>query len=87
VRAAVGAPVLAIDDLSQAISPGDSADDHIAALAAVAAIRSPLRDVLLTPEAAAAIAAIPAANKQNDPINEHEIEQSSIQFSPGERGA
>ena len=36
--AVVGAPVLAIDDVGQAVGVGRGADDHVAAVAAVAAV-------------------------------------------------
>ena len=46
-----GAPVLAIDDVGEAVGPGDGADDDVAAVAAVAAVGPAFGDVLLAPEA------------------------------------
>ena len=54
LAAGVGAPVLAVDDVGEAVAAGDGADDHVAAVAAVAAVRPALGDVLLAPEATAA---------------------------------
>ena len=50
--AALGAPVLAVDDVGEAVGAGDGADDDVAAVAAVAAVGPALGDVLLAAEAA-----------------------------------
>ena len=49
--AALGLPELAIDDLGEAVGPGDRAEDDVAAVAAVAAVGAAFGDVLLAPEA------------------------------------
>ena len=69
--AAVGAPVLAVDDLGQAVGAGHGADDDVAAVAAVAAVRPALGYVLLAPETAASRAAIAAFDEQRYAIDEH----------------
>ncbi len=68
---ASGAPVLAIDDLGQAVGSGHGADDHVAAIAAVAAVRPTLGDVLLAPEAAAARAPVTTLHEKRNSVNEH----------------
>src|SRR5262249_31584772 len=69
--AALGAPELAVDNLGEAVGAGDGADDDRATVAAVAAVRPALGDVLLAAEAAHAGAAVAALDKHLDPINEH----------------
>src|SRR5205085_7618 len=50
--AALGAPVLLMHDRRQAVGAGHGAEDDVAAVAAVAAVRPAARHVLLAPEAA-----------------------------------
>src|SRR5262249_18376830 len=69
----LGSPVLAVPHRRQAIGASHRADDHTAAIAAIAAVRSSLRDVLLAPEAAAAPAAVPAFHIDRDTIDKHDM--------------
>ena len=69
--AVVGAPVLAVDDVGQAVGAGHGADDDVAAVAAVAAVGAAARHVLLAAEATAAAAAVAALDVQSHPIDEH----------------
>src|SRR5262249_2022758 len=56
--AVVGAPVLAIDDVGEAVGTRHGAHDDVAAVAAVAAVGPALRYVLLPPETATARPAV-----------------------------
>ena len=69
--AILGAPVLAIDNVGQAIGAGHGADEDAAAVATVAAVRPAARYVLFAPEAQAAAAAVSTLDVQNHAIDEH----------------
>src|SRR5262249_17517504 len=68
----VRSPVLAIDDLGQAIGARYGADNDTAAIAAVAAVRPTARNVLLAAKADTAAAAVAAFYINGYAINEHE---------------
>ena len=85
--AALGPPVLAIDDLGQAVGAGHGADDDVAAVAAVAAIGAALGNVLFAPEAAAAAAAVAAFDEYGDSIDEHDLQPARFRvYRPLECG-
>ncbi len=71
VGAARCAPVFAMGEFGKAIYAVPRNDDHTAAIAAITPIRPAPRDVLLTPEAEAAIAPLSCAHIDGDTINEH----------------
>ena len=64
-------PVLAVDEVGEAVGAGDGAEDDAAAVAAVAAVGPALGDVLLAAEAEAAAAAVAALDEDLDAIDEH----------------
>src|SRR5207237_338044 len=70
--AALGSPVLAVDDVSKTVGAGNGADDDIAALAAVTAVGPAARDVFLAAEAQATVPPVSTANVDFNPINEHD---------------
>ncbi len=82
--AGFGNPVLAVDDLGEAVSAGHGADDDVAAVAAVAAVGPATRHVLLAPEAAAAGAAVPSLDIESYPIHESHVARrnSTERFPP-----
>jgi hypothetical protein len=61
-----------MDDLGQAIRAGHGADDDIAAVSSVAAIRTTLGHVFLAPETTAARTAIAALYEYRYPIDKHD---------------
>src|SRR5262249_29797568 len=69
--ALLGPPVLAMDDVGQAVRPGHGANNHAAAVAAGAAASPAARYVLPPPEAATAAAAIAALDVECHAIHEH----------------
>src|SRR5262245_6032159 len=62
--AGVGAPVLAVDDLGEAVGAGDGADDDVAAVGPAAG------DILLAAETTAAGAAVPGLDVDGESVNE-----------------
>ena len=71
LAAAFGPPVLAIDDVGEAVGAGDRTDNDVAAVAAIAAVGAALGHILLAPEATAARAAVAALDVNRHPIHEY----------------
>ena len=71
VFAACRLPVALVREVGQVRMTFGSAEDHAAAMPAVAAIGAASRRVLLTPKAEAAIAPSPSLHENRDPIDEH----------------
>ncbi len=70
--AAIGrARMLAMHDSRQAVRVGQGANDNVAAIAAVAAVRTAFGDILLAPKAAGAVAAVAAFDVHHHSIDEH----------------
>src|SRR5262249_10584626 len=76
-----GAPVLAVDDLGEAVGAGDGADDDVAAVAAVAAVGPAAGDVLLAAEAAATGAAVAGLDVEGESIDEGHDESRTAQLA------
>src|SRR5262249_3249262 len=68
VAAIIGAPVLAVDNVGEAVGAGHGADDHAAGVAAVTAIGAALGDVFFATKARRAPAAVTALDIQNNTI-------------------
>src|SRR5262249_56738958 len=76
-----GAPVLAVDDVGEAVGAGDGADDDVAAVAAVAAVGPAAGDVLLAAEAAATGAAVAGLDVEGESIDEGHDESRTAQLA------
>src|SRR5262249_39982493 len=85
--AALRLPELAIDDLREAVGPGDRTEDDVAAVAPVAAVGSPLGDVLLAPEAAHPAASVAPLHEDGDAIDEHINSPNSSRSAATRSGA
>ena len=72
VLAPVGLPVALGREVGEVGEALDGADDDVAAVAAVAAVRPAPGDVLLAPEAQAAVAAVAPSDEDRDPVHEHD---------------
>src|SRR5262249_49019184 len=64
-------PVLAIDDLGQAVGARDGANDQVAAVAAIAAVGPAARHVFFPAETAAAAASVATLHEDNYSVHEH----------------
>ena len=69
--AVLGLPVLLHGEAGEVVGVRVGADDDGPAVAAVAAVRPALGDVLLPPERRRPAAAVPALHEQFDAIDEH----------------
>jgi hypothetical protein len=69
--ATLGTPMLPMDDLSQVVRARHRTNDHIAAMAAVAAVRTAARYILLPPEATTAPSTVAPFDIQGYPVDKH----------------
>ena len=67
-----------VDDIREAVGPGNRANDDAAAIAAVAAVGAALGDVFLAPKADAAASAVAAFDVDGDSIDKHRIIVSDV---------